>query len=229
MRRSPSPRELTANLIACVESESDGDQELHELLASHSPSLAEALGVTVTELEKLLELSSEMRRPRVRGFVQLAKERQQAVHASSTQNLSLAAATMLAQLARWQEDRVELDVRLVLGRNLLADRTRKYIRFDVEGREPIAVRRAKIYEASQALRFPDVSCWLEASEVRFAWRAGKGGLRLVTQRVDAKERDAVLNVVIPRQRAQALEFTPAPRIERHTSWFNEVASELNMF
>jgi hypothetical protein len=229
VRRSPSPRELVASLVACVESESDDDQELQQLLASYSPAMAESLGVTVDDIDKVAELTPEARRYRVRGFVRLAKERQQAVHASAVQNLSLAAAAMLAQLARWTEGRIELDTRIVLGRNLLADRTRKYIRFDVEGREPVSVRRAKLHETGQALRFSEVSCWLERSELRFGWRAGKGGLRLVTQCVEAKERDAVMSVVIQRPRAHPVESVQAAPLQRRSNWFGDVVSELNMF
>jgi len=227
MRRRP-PRELIATLVASVESESEDDQELQQLLVTHALELAEALGVSPGSLVAACALPSMDRIVRVRVLVRRAEERTRSAHAALTQNLALAAAAMLAKLAAWGEDRVDLDSRIVLGRNLLADRSKKCVRFDAEGIGSVVVRRGKLAEAGKALRFPDVTCWLDRSGLSFGWRAGRGGLRLVTQQVEARDRDAVLSVVMARPRpAQVLEHRQPP--ERPSSWLDDAFTELSMF
>ena len=116
---------------------------------------------------------------------------------------------MLALSAAWEDERITLDARIVLGRNLLADRTRRFIRFDVEGRAPLVIRREKLSEAGKALKFADVSCAVDRAGLRFRWRSGKGGLLLFDTKVDARYRDAVLYVVIARPRPVSVAKRPA--------------------
>jgi len=228
MRRRP-PRELLATLIASVESESEDDQELQQLLVAHALELSETLGVSPGSLVAACALSPMDRIVRVRVLVRRAEERARSAHAAVTQNVALAAAAMLSRLTKWGEDRVELDSRIVLGRNLLADRTKKYVRFDAENIGSVVVRRGKLADAGKALRFPDLTCWLDRSGLSFGWRAGRGGLRLVTQQVAARERDAVLVVVMDRPRpARVDEHRPAPS-ERPSSWLGDALTELSMF
>lgn len=223
------PRELLATLIASVESESEDDQELQELLVAHALELAELLGVSPGSLVATCALPPMDRIVRIRVLVRRAEDRARSAYAALTQNLALAAAAMLSKLALWSEERVDLDPRIVLGRNLLADRTRKYVRFDAEGVPATVIRRSKLAEAGKALRFPDLTCWLDRSGLSFGWRAGRGGLRLVTQQVQARERDAVLSVVMVRPRpAQVEEHRPAP-LERPSSWLGDPFIELSMF
>lgn len=228
MRRR-QPRELLATLIACVECESEDDQELRQLLVAHALELAELLGVSPGSLAAACSLPTMDRIVRVRVLIRRAEERARSAHAGVTQNLALAAATMLSNLAVWSQERVDLDSRIVLGRNLLADRTKKYVRFDAEGIGSVVIRRGKLAEAGKALRFPDLTCWLDRSGLSFGWRGGRGGLRLVTQQVEARERDAVLSVVMARPvPTQVDERRPVPS-ERPSSWLGDPFTELSMF
>lgn len=87
MRRRPS-RELLATLIACVESESEDDQELQQLLVTHALELSEALGVSPGSLVAACALSPMDRIVRVRVLVRRADERARSAHAAVTQKPS---------------------------------------------------------------------------------------------------------------------------------------------
>lgn len=229
MARPPSPRELLRNLTACAESEGEVNQELEQLLVDHSSLLAEALGVGVERLLSLRQLSPDARRVRVRALVSEARRKRQVASASVAQNLSLAAATMLSKLARWEERRLVLDAKIVLGTGLVGDRTRKYLRFAPDERAAVVVRREKLVEAARALKFADLECFLEPHALRFSWRRGVGGLALTSQQVDSRERDAVQHVVLARPApVRKVRAVPAAR-ERASSWVADVFGDLSVF
>lgn len=229
MARPPSQRELVATLVALCEADETEHQEFEEFLVAHSDSLGDTLQLSREDLLGLLRMSSEPRATRVRDAIRQAKSREQVAQVTAAQNLSLAAATMLALTATWENDRIVLDYRIVLGRNLLADRAKKFIRFDVEGQAPVTVRREKLCESGKALRFTDLSCGIDRRGLRFQWRQGNGGLVLVDQKVDERHREAILPVVIARKRAVADERFTAPARERRSGWLGDVFSELTTF
>lgn len=229
MVRAQSRRDLVATFVALCESEGTEYQELEEFLVAHSTQLGHLLGARAADLHVLVTLPPESRATGVRGLRRQAKEREQAAQASAAQNLSLAAAAMLALSAAWVEDQVTLDARIMLGRNLLADRTRRFIRFDVEGRPPLVVRREKLSEAGKALKFADVSCTVDRVGLRFCWRRGKGGLVLFDQKVDAPYRDTVLSVVIARPRPMSVAKRPALARESQGGWLGDFLGELASF
>lgn len=228
MARVPSRRELVAALVTCSEYD-DGGQELEQLVAAHSSLLAEFFGTTPPKLLSLGAMTPDSRRARVRELLREARQRQEAAAANAAQNLSVAAGTMLAKLARWEGARVVLDPRIVLGRSLLGDRSRRYIRFDAEDLSVVVVRREKLLEASKALTFSDTTCALEARGLRFAWREGRGGLLLMNQDVEPRHSDAVLHVVVARPRPVVPAAPTALRHERTTSWAPDFFGELGIF
>jgi hypothetical protein len=200
MSRPRSPRELVATLIACVESDEDNGQELNQLLAEHSSELAVALHKPRESLLAACMMAPAARCARIHTFVKLAKERDQAVHARMMVRVSLAAAEHLVANATWQQDRVLLSADEVLGRDLLADRIRKYIRFEAEDLGSVVIPRDKLSATRRALRFSNVSCWLDETGLHFGWRGGKGGLLLRSRPIPDDALDAVLPVVIGRPR-----------------------------
>jgi hypothetical protein len=229
MPRRPSQRELAETLLGCVESEADDDQELQRLLVVYEADLADSLRCAPSALSALLHLDTEERRIRVRALIRASRERRQEAQAGVLHNASLAAAAMLAKLAVWSEGKVELDPRIVLGGGLLGDRARTFIRFDAESLGVVTVRRAKLTEASKALRFSDLSCWLEATGLRFGWRGGLGGLRLNDQNVGMREAEAVLTVALTRSRPKAVErFRPAP-VSAEPRWLADGFNDANLF
>jgi hypothetical protein len=227
--RTQSQRDLIATFVALCESEGTEYQELDEFLVAHSTQLRHLLRAPAADLHALVTLAPESRATGVRRLTRQAKEREQTAQANAAQNLSLAAATMLALSAVWEGEHVTLDARIALGRNLLADRTRRFIRFDVEGRPPLVIRREKLSEAGKVLKFADVSCALDRRGLRFRWRAGKGGLLLVDQKVDARYRDAVLSVVIARPRSVSVAKRPALAHESRSGWLGDFLGELTSF
>ncbi len=228
MRRVPSPRELAGALAACGESDDEDSQELEQLLAAYSSQLAEALGIGPSKVVGLTRLAPSARRERIRELLLEARQRQQAAAARVAQNLSVAAATMLAKLARWEEARVVLEPRIVLGRSLLGDRSRRYVRFDAEGIATVVVRRDKLTEAAKALTFTDVTCALDERGLRFGWRGGRGGLRLTSQDVELRHCDAVLHVVMTRPHPVPTAVL-ALRPERASSWAPDFLGEFSVF
>jgi hypothetical protein len=211
-----------------VEFESDDDQELERLLVAHLSQLAEALNTAPARIEALRSMTAMNRIVRVRVLVKAAKERQHAVNAAAMQNLSIASAAMLGKLAQWGDERVQLDHRIVLGRSLVSDRACRYICFAAEGYDPIAIRREKLVDAAKALKFADLSCRIDQRGLRFSWGGDRGGLLLVSQRIEAQHRGAVLSVVIERPRPRA-ELSVSPPRERASSWMGDVFNELSIF
>lgn len=228
MRRTQSsPRDLVATLIAVTEC--DDDQEFEEFLVAHSVQLAEALRTTVWRVDALQRVAPVARPARVRELIRAAKAQHHAANAKAMQNLALASASMLAKLARWESERVLLDVRIVLGRSLRADRARRYVRFDAEGYDAVVVRRDKLADAERSLKFADLDCALERRGLRFTWRGGVGQLLLTSQVIESRHRDSVLPVVLehPRPVVQARPASPAR--ERVSSWLPDVFGELSVF
>lgn len=220
MRRPPSPRELVATLVACADN--DDDQELEQLLVEHLPALAHAVHKTPEALRNVCAMPPAARLARFGTLLKRAKERDQAANAQAMSRRAMDAAAQVAMLAKWQEDRIELDAALVLGRELRVDPSRKYIRFDAEGQEPVAIRRDKLCEASRKLRFSDVTCVLTTRGLCFSWRGGKGGLVLTSQLIFPDELGAVLSVVITRPVVPALERSAVRLSKTSTvSWFIE--------
>lgn len=227
MPRRPSQRELTESLLACVESDGDDDEELRRLLVVHEADLADALRCAPCALSVLPRLAPLERRTRVRTLLRSSRERRQQAQASVVQNASLAAVAMLAKLAEWSDARVLLDRRIVLGAGLLGDRSRTFIRFDAEDLGTVTVRRTKLYEASKALRFSDLTCWLEANRLYFGWRGGLGGLRLLDQSVASREAETVLTVVLTRPRPKVAERRPV--VSTEPRWLADGFSDLSLF
>lgn len=229
MVRVPSRRELVAALVTCTECDDDSGQGLEQLLAAHSSSLAEVLGTAQARLLALGSMTASARRGRVQELLRDARQQQQAAAVSAAQNLSVAAATMLVKLARWEGAHVVLDPRIVLGRGLLGDRACRYVRFDAEDLAVVVVRRDKLVEASKALIFADTTCVLERRGLRFTWRGGRGGLLLTNQDVEARHRDAVLHVTIPTLRPASPLVAMPPQRERAASWAPDLFGELSVF
>lgn len=228
MARRPSQRELTDALLACVESDGDDDQELQRLLVVHEADLADALRCPPSALSVLPRLDPSQRCVRVRELFRLSRERRRQAQVGIAQNVSLAAGAMLAKLAEWSDTRVELDPRIVLGVGLVGDRSRKFIRFDAVSLSVVTVGRNKLVEAGKALRFPDLSCWLDSRGLCFGWRGGVGGLRLVDQSV-GPQADAVLTLTLERPRPKLVERPRPSVVPVERRWLADGFHDLGLF
>jgi hypothetical protein len=162
--------------------------------------------------------------------VRVALRRFRERHAESlkrqAENLSQAAANMLVGLSRWHEERVDVDARIVLG-TLLADRQRKAIQFDVEGRSAVTILRDKLKEAGKSLVFSDLCSFIDERGLNFRWHGRRGGLVLVTQSVEKFDSSAVLTVEFPRPQPKAKPslVRPSP-MTPSASWLGDVLLDL---
>lgn len=208
MNRRPPDGELLARFTAVALAEG-AEQEANKLLEGHGRRLADLVGKSRAELMAFLQRPLPERKARLRRLLSEARQHRSAERQRQGANLALAGASHLAELARWEEDRVRLDERIVLG-SLLSDTARKYVRFDAEGISPVCLVRTKLRDASRVLRrFSDLSCFLDERGLHFRWRAGKGGLVLVDQVPCSDDRQSVLPVVIVRRCRRDLSV-PAP-------------------
>lgn len=224
MTRQLTDSELVRQLIAGVECGDEQGLELQELLLVHGARIAAVLGTSLPELESKLQRPRERRSDDVRRLVRTAQEQREAIRAEQRRNLAIAAGIMLASLARWTETRVELDARIVLG-TLLVDASKKAVRFDVERGPSITISCAKLTEASRALKFSDLHCFVDARGLHFRWRDGVGGLDLHTQ--DRVWNDnSVLTVALSRPQRRP-RTQPRPVVPQHRqSWIGNVFADL---
>jgi hypothetical protein len=225
MARRPTERELLATLSAAVESD-DGDDELDELLQEHAGSIASSLCITTGQLQAICTAPPMDRIVKVRVALRRFRERHAESLKRQAENLSLAAANMLVGLSRWHEERVDVDARIVLG-TLLADRQRKAIQFDVEGRSAVTILRDKLKEAGKSLVFSDLCSFIDERGLNFRWHGRRGGLVLVTQSVEKFDSSAVLTVEFPRPQPKAKPslVRPSP-MTPSASWLGDVLLDL---
>ena len=224
MARRPTERELLATLSAAVESD-DGDDELNELLQEYSGTIASSLCITTGQLQAICKAPPMDRIVKVRVALRRFRERHAESLKRQSENLSIAAANMLVGLSRWHEERVDVDGRIVLG-TLLADRQRKAIQFDVEGRSSVTILRDKLKEASRSLPFSDLRCFIDARGLNFGW-GQRGRLLLVTQSVEKFESSAVLTVEFPRPQPKAKPslVRPSP-MTPSAAWLGDVLLDI---
>jgi len=224
MPRRPSERELLQTLVAATESD-DGTEELSALVQEHGPTIALSLGMSIPQLESIFRAPPMDRTVKVRVALRRFRERHAESLKRQSQNLAIAAATMLVGLSRWHDNRVELDAHIVLGK-LLADRDREAIQFDVEGRNSVTIMRDKLKEASRALVFSDVRCHVDDT-LHFSWHGGRGGLRLISQNPEKLDASAILTVEFPRPRTKAISTHKQPSpITPSLAWIGDVVMDL---
>jgi hypothetical protein len=211
--------------LAAAESD-DGTEELSALVREHGPTIALALGTTTGQLESICKAPPIDRTVKIRVALRSCRERHAESLKRQSQNLAVAAATMLVGLSRWHEDRIELDAHIVLGK-LLADRDRKAIRFEVEGRNSVTIMRDKLKEASRALVFSDLRCHVDNQSLVFNWHGGRGHLKLVSRNADKLDASAILAVEFPRPRpkAKGTHRQPSP-ITPSLAWIGDVVMDL---
>ena len=224
MARRPTERELLATLSAAVESD-DGDDELNELLQEYADTIASSLCMTTWQLQAICTAQPIDRIVKVRVALRRFRERHAESLKRQAENLSIAAANLLVGLSRWREERVDVDARIVLG-TLLADRQRKAVQFDVEGRSSVTILRDKLKEASRSLQFSDLRCFIDARGLNFGW-GQRGRLLLVTQSVEKFESSAILTVEFPRPQPKAKPSLVRPSsMTPSAAWLGDVLLDL---
>ena len=223
MARHPSERELLLTLSAAAESD-NADEELTELLREHGSTIAALLGTTVAQLEVACKAPPMTRTVNIRVALRRVRERHSAALKVQAQARAIEAAEILARNARWNADHVELDPNVVLGA-LLYDGQRKVIRFKVKVEEnsSVTIMRDKLKEASRALRFSDLRCFIDDRGLNFRWHGGRGGLVLVTQGSRYQDAASVLTVELQEPQRETKSTPQAPSSGRQAPiWLGDV-------
>lgn len=206
----PQPRsrsELVRQLLALSNQDEDA-QEFEGLLRSRSTELQHVLAISELELVALGEMSPVERAKHTRNLVRQAVTRQKQVRIELNQNLAVAAATMLSGLAKWHDDHVALDSRIVLG-NLLVDSNKKAIRFEAERFGKFVILRSKLKQARKGLKFSDLECFVDGQGLNFRWRDRAGHLLLTSQELPRKDKHSFVPVVLTRVRPRGTQVEPA--------------------
>jgi len=207
MSPQPSRCELVRQLLTLSKQDEDA-QEFGGFLRVHSTELQQVLAISELELLALTAMNPVERAKHTRDLVRHAVTRQKQVRVELNQNLAVAAATMLSGLAKWHDDHVALDRRIVLG-NLLVDSTKKSIRFDAEKLGRFVVLRSKLKQAKKQLKFSDLECFIDQHGLNFRWRDGVGHLLLTNQELPRKDKHSFVAVVLTRARPRATQLEPA--------------------
>ena len=149
----------------------------------------------------------------------------------------MAAAEELGRSARWREDALELDVRLLLG-DLPGHPTARLVGFDAPGWQ-VAVPKAKLRQARSALgRLPGLQALVDAQGLHLRWHDGRGGLDLRPVPVDPRGVEPALVVRLPVQELQVARPGPASARSRSPAaarpgrtggaWLSHVLSDLGL-
>lgn len=192
-QRDPLLREL-ALLVRAPE---PNENNIGELIAGHANELADAFGIQPVRLLRMAHLPDPLVAPSVRILFDELRIKQRMTETRRAEQ----AARELGRKATWLDERVVLDVDIVLG-DLLSDRSKKFIRF-IDDSFDVSVRRSTIAECRPLRRtFMDLVSFVNAKGVSFRWRAARGRLNFLPQQVDDPERALVVAL-------------PARRLARH--------------
>lgn len=173
-----------------------GEYNIGELLREY-PELLRRLGVDGIDLEGddaelALQLASA-----------IGRYKKLTISARADGNSSRAqhAALSMAKAACHEKERVVVDTPLLLG-DLLADRSKKFIRFELNTTR-IDISRLLLLRSRVVLRtFPETVSSLDHRGLHLAWRDGRGGLNIRHQVVDRG--DAVLQVDLRASSSRAM-------------------------
>ena len=198
---SPRPSRSTRELLALYARAGHGEYNLGAFLRAHPEFLARLdLPLDLTQDDAALALA-------LAPFMGRYKKYATEVNAAERCTRADRAAAQLAASARHEDDRVVLDVDILLG-DILAG-THAYVAFSLET-VCISVRHHVLVKARGPLRnFLDVGAFVDERGLHLAWRHARGGLNLLAQR---EERGAaVLQVDLrPRRVMRRASRAPVP-------------------
>jgi len=170
------------------------ERNIGEYVANNANELADTFGIEPIRLRRLAHLPDPLLAPSVRALFDQLRGVQR-LRESERAEL---AARELARRATWlDDDRCVLDVDLILG-DLLADRSKKFLRF-VDESFDVAVQRSTISQCRFLHRtFMDLVAFVTDKGISFRWKAARGRLNFFPQEVDLPERSLV--VALPPRR-----------------------------
>lgn len=195
-RRDPA-REL-ALLLRAPE---PGACNVGSFVASHAKTLSPLLGIAEPKLAAVHSVPDERLVPDLQARLRELREAERAHAVERGTSLAVQAAARLAHTARWLDDRVVVDTRVLLG-DLLAARDTKYLRFELDGGADVVIARSSLANCRMLERtFLDVAGWIDGDGVHLRWRAGRGGINWKPLRLERWEEPLVLSVPLKRPAA----------------------------
>ena len=211
------PRELK-ELALLVRSPEPDSTNLGDYLASNAEALAPFLHATPANLRSTVARRDEDVAPGLRHHLdQIARSVEEDRRARSLERARRGALT-LGATARWTECGAVLDVDLLL-RDLLADRSKKYISFKGVG-VGVTVRRDTLVRVAALRRLHiDLVAFVDGEGLHFRWKGGRGGYNWLPQLVHPADVDRVLTVPLRPAR-------PASLATRRGAWLGEILREM---
>jgi hypothetical protein len=197
-----------------------GTSNLGEFVAANADGLSQALGASTSTFEASRIVDDEELAPRIRNLLERARNHHVQQDLERRRERSLAAAQRLGATVRWSCVGAELDVDLLLG-EVLADRTKKWVRFDSQLDLKVVIPRYLIAAASPLRRIHiDLASFVDDKGLHFRWKGGRGGYNWRPHDVDARFADQVLTVRLASSRVEV------PQRRRGGAWVKQVLQEL---
>jgi len=189
---SNAPRELR-ELFALVRTSEPGSNNIGEYLAANAEELAPFLHATPANLRSASALRDEDVAPKLRHHLEgISRGAEEERRARLGDRAARGAAT-LGATARWTEQGAVLEVDLLL-RDVLADRTKKYIVFKGVGVD-LAIRRNTLVQVAALRRLHiDLVAFVNTEGLHFRWKGGRGGYNWRPQVVPSADADRILTV-----------------------------------
>ena len=200
---APLPSSDPLHHLALLLSAGTTPEELGGVVDEHGAELARVLGIDGNELHRLARMDDTASVRRLRELVTQVRTASREQQRLQRESLAAAAAGMLSRLARWHDDRVELDRQIVLGPNLVPPRA-QFLLFAPDGREAVIVQARSLRRARRCLRHTDGLRVHLDDALTFEWKGGRGRLRLVHRlRIPREHRVHVFTVVLEAPRPPA--------------------------
>ena len=210
---SNAPRELR-ELFALVRTSEPGSNNIGEYLAANAEELAPFLNATPANLRSTAALRDEDVTPGLRHRLEGISRSVEDDRRTRSVDRAARGAITLGATARWTAQGAVLDVDVLL-RDVLADRTKKYVAF--EGAPGIVtIRRSTLAQVASLPRIHiDLVAFVDAEGLHFRWKGGRGGYNWRPQVVHPADADRILTVFLRRAH-------PTSEPTRRGAWIGEV-------
>jgi hypothetical protein len=188
-------RELS-ELVFLLRSPEHDSNNIGVYLAAHADVLGPVLRTAPEVLRRASTLTDERVVPELRRRVASVLGDDKVERAGAVSERSTRGARLLGQTVRWTELGGVLDIDLLLH-DVIADRQNKYVAF-VRGEQPRVVVRRDTLARSTPLRrnVLDLVAFVDELGLHFRWKAGRGGLNLLSQVVPPADKSRVLEVTL---------------------------------
>jgi hypothetical protein len=216
MRKLRSSRGEIKRVLHLAEPNTHG---LSRYLAETWEHVAVLLGVEPEVIHELMGQPDREIAPKLAALVHRCEEAQAARRAEMVRPIAVSAAERLAHTAIWQDSRIYLDTRLLLG-NLLVDTSYRYIALSVQGEPEVRLPRTFLAQIAEVLnrQYDDLGAWIDSSGLHIRWKEGRGGLNLISQTIPVRDMGFGLHVhLLPHVIEPVLEHVveKAPAVQQH--------------